>query len=422
MLEFMNQITDRPSWLVEVFDRSIMGKWVEETVRWDESLPEKGDYWLSKNMFRNCMEELREKAKMITIHKVGFVSVLDCEVNVVKSDWAVSDDLRERLIKAVKPFEDVPESAKDWCPGSDNKVLNLVDPSLFPISYGYSRALPHGTVPLETCTSYIGKGDEIPKNESDPQRVEAFRTGTAYPWGFFQWLPSNIRFLKDGTPKIDSYINNLHPQHAELYQVLEKLIQIAIPLWNESISWIRSRNRIHIRGFSSLDYYYPDSIEFPREQYQPDPVKKSKSLDEWHYDFRFMDPDRDWAAENGLVSEWEAWHDEHKILLQHEPTFTPRSEFENRPEARPIDLQKDFHESGIQVIIKLVNIELTPEKPTYDGESWHFEGSLNEHICSTALYYYDSENVTDSHVSFRQRRDGEMFGIRQEKLNSHNVY
>ena len=31
----------------------------------------------------------------------------------------------------------------------------------------------------------------------------------------------------------------------------------------------------------------------------------------------------------------------------------------------------------------------------------------NEHICSTALYYYDSKNITDSRLAFRQQVDTE---------------
>jgi hypothetical protein len=30
---------------------------------------------------------------------------------------------------------------------------------------------------------------------------------------------------------------------------------------------------------------------------------------------------------------------------------------------------------------------------------------LNEHICATAIYYLDSENVTTSHLAFRMRTD-----------------
>ncbi|QUC17481.1 uncharacterized protein UV8b_01722 [Ustilaginoidea virens] len=55
----------------------------------------------------------------------------------------------------------------------------------------------------------------------------------------------------------------------------------------------------------------------------------------------------------------------------------------------------------LQVIVKLASIHLTPEKPAYDGGSWHVEGQLNEHICSTALFYYDSQNVTESRLDFR---------------------
>lgn len=37
----------------------------------------------------------------------------------------------------------------------------------------------------------------------------------------------------------------------------------------------------------------------------------------------------------------------------------------------------------------------------------HVEGALNEHICATALYYYDQDNVTDSYLQFRQSIDAE---------------
>lgn len=48
---------------------------------------------------------------------------------------------------------------------------------------------------------------------------------------------------------------------------------------------------------------------------------------------------------------------------------------------------------------------LTPEKPDYNGGSWHIEGQLNERICASVLYYYDSENITESFLAFRQKVD-----------------
>lgn len=59
--------------------------------------------------------------------------------------------------------------------------------------------------------------------------------------------------------------------------------------------------------------------------------------------------------------------------------------------------------------MKLANIELTPEKPTYGGGSWHVEGQLNEQICAIALYYYDSKNVADDSLAFRHRIDEKGF-------------
>jgi len=53
------------------------------------------------------------------------------------------------------------------------------------------------------------------------------------------------------------------------------------------------------------------------------------------------------------------------------------------------------------VIVKLANIELTPENPTYKGGAWHVEGMANEEIVATGIYYYHSENVTETRLNFR---------------------
>ena len=79
-----------------------------------------------------------------------------------------------------------------------------------------------------------------------------------------------------------------------------------------------------------------------------------------------------------------------------------------------------FQGVGLQVIVKMASIELEPNKPEFPGGGWHVslrfslwkdvvythahaqvEGQMNEHICATALYYLDSENITSSNLSFR---------------------
>ena len=49
----------------------------------------------------------------------------------------------------------------------------------------------------------------------------------------YQWLPANLAFQDDGTVRFTSYINNLHPnKHPEIYRLVEKLIDKAIPAWD----------------------------------------------------------------------------------------------------------------------------------------------------------------------------------------------
>jgi hypothetical protein len=50
-------------------------------------------------------------------------------------------------------------------------------------------------------------------------------------------------------------------------------------------------------------------------------------------------------------------------------------------------LLKKYAHRGLQVILKLANIEVTPKKPEHSGGAWHAQGELIEHICAAALYY-----------------------------------
>lgn len=81
-------------------------------------------------------------------------------------------------------------------------------------------------------------------------------------------------------------------------------------------------------------------------------------------------------------------------------------------------IQDDFRDEGLQVIIKLSSIELTAEKPEYEGGNWHIEGMLNEHIAATALYYYDVDNVTDAKISFRTEAELDGMDMRYEQGKS----
>jgi hypothetical protein len=71
-------------------------------------------------------------------------------------------------------------------------------------------------------------------------------------------------------------------------------------------------------------------------------------------------------------------------------------------------LSELFRDSGLQIIVKLASIELTPGNSDFAVGGWHIEGQMNECICGTALFYLDSENITDTTLSSRMQTSNEL--------------
>lgn len=333
------------------------------------------------------------------------VPVLDVSSCVIKSDCVLDDDLKNALRDAIKPLEDVPEKQQDWHPGSDGKVLDLVHPSLFPLVYGRSRILPYGTVPLEICIYMIGEGVTIPKPEgSTGENVRIGRQverTTYYVWSNnYQWLPCNVSFPDGENARIDSYINNLHPtEDARLYGIIEKLITRAVPLWN-----ITTQCYGYGYGFSPDRRVWTWEIEAID---LPPPMSDERYQEDW-LGWDREDAEDEWRRVNRTIIKPEPY--DYKGLCYTEEHVGDKFAFFKGKDKK------------LQIIVKLANIHLTPEKPEYNGGSWHIEGQLNEHIgtativpllslvlmkyiVSTALYYYDNENITDSRLHFRTKVD-----------------
>jgi hypothetical protein len=167
MLHIMNSITDKPGWekkvclqsrvpfakltnFIQVFDDSIAEKWKSEAL----SMPGRD---VTQKMVDWVIEELRYKANIFK--DTLAVSVLNGDV--VKSDTVISEVTKKSLQAAVKVLEDVPEIYKDYHPGSDGKVLDLVHPSLFPLIYGRTRALTDSLIGLSDCIESCGKGSIV---------------------------------------------------------------------------------------------------------------------------------------------------------------------------------------------------------------------------------------------------------------------
>jgi hypothetical protein len=168
---------------------------------------------ISRPMMDWVMDELRYKATLY--EDIGAVVVYTG--HVVKSDTIIPESLKLELQAAVSQLEDVPDRHKDWHPGSNGKILNLVHPSLFPLVYGRTRVLETRKTSLEDCIARCGEGriTQLPPVEEtagnyfkDPSHAQ---NTVENPYSrFFQWLPCTI----DISGERSKYVENLALEYA----------------------------------------------------------------------------------------------------------------------------------------------------------------------------------------------------------------
>ena len=279
---------------------------------------------------------------------------------VVKSDTAIPSELQQALKDAVRPLENVPEAEKDYHPRSDKKVVDLVHPSLFPVIYGRTHILPDKVIGRDNCLHNIGPTQLLPepqreKGERDTWR--GFNSKSSIYSHKFQWLPCDVEFTTDGC-RIASYINNLHPgENRPLYDVIEKILSRSIPLWN-----------------ASLTEYREQRINYTKVEYLEEAVADVKQMDG--------------ESEDDFMERRDELLAKCPVKLPEPGEFKPPKIYERKN----VDLREMFAEKGLQVIVKLANIELTPENPEYDGGSWHVEGQL-----VSGIYHQQCHNRNINH-------------------------
>ena len=240
--------------------------------------------------------------------------------------------MRDELLTAVAPFEDTSDSEKDWHPGSDGLVLDLVHPSLYPIVYGRTTGKSTGS----TTTAVLVAPEWYPDNSKFASKQ-------------FQWLPSDFFVDQDGKVTLTSpYINNVHPVHRkELYSVIPEILQHAVPMFERVLAdLVRPLLPLRI-ATSSRGWSGEDTADCIWENGMPYP--HSSSEEEYE-----ADPDK--------------WLDKH-------PFRTPDAKESYGGDLEVMKDRISLKDRTLQVIVKLANIILTPEKPHYPGGKWHVEGS-----------------------------------------------
>lgn len=194
----------------------------------------------------------------------------------------------------------------------------------------------------------------------------------------FQWLPTDVDVSDDGSVAFRSYVNNVHPEnHHELAAVLPDLFARMRPLLENVLTDLRHPRPLRIEA--DPHGWYDSEPEYPDKSSYGDDAAYAEALRVWE------------AAQDD-------WWENRRPVVPDAPAFTP-------PEVPGESARVDLRGRRLQVIVKLATIHLTPDKPEYSGGSWHVEGMLNERIVSTGIYYWDSENITESRLGFRAALD-----------------
>ncbi|KAG6616578.1 DUF4246 domain-containing protein [Phytophthora cinnamomi] len=165
----------------------------------------------------------------------------------------------------------------------------------------------------------------------------------------YQWIPTDVLVDGGGKPgkftcvraRILSYINNLHPdEHEDLYDSIGKIFGRFVPLFERML------------GDKEVGILY-SAFDVDMERYSV---------------YKELPPRPKIPALNKL------------------------------PKKR---MAASLRDGKLQVIVKIAEILLTPEKPKYNGGTWHIEGSRAERIVGTGIYYFSCENIKNSRLSFR---------------------
>ncbi|KAJ2476065.1 hypothetical protein EV174_005054 [Coemansia sp. RSA 2320] len=257
------------------------------------------------------------------------------------SDSLVDLETTDRLKDYAAILERVPSFQKDyWHPNPKNRVLNLIDPSLYPLVYSRSKLLRQPN---------------------------------------FSWLPAEFSVDCNGAAEITSYINNLHPvKHAALYLVIASIFSKYLPLLEQVVT-----DLVHPRGDRPMDWpscYYKSDVPKPLSIDNDD---YHEAVEEWKKSAEFVYP-------------------QPKPFAALERPITPYT----------------LHGRKLQAVVKMSNIELTPNSPRYRGDDWSVAAQANERIIATGVYYYDVSNISQCSLQLREPLSGFMFQVEQFDLQS----
>ncbi|WOO80292.1 uncharacterized protein LOC62_03G003806 [Vanrija pseudolonga] len=404
MLRFMDSVTDLTGWEQAVFDAKQIDSYWEDRYELaadsnvkpspaEEPTPEfdmstdLGHVGFSEKMFEWCIWELQAKAQEYL--STGSVSVYDMDVAIFKKDVpGLHSPLEEEALQT---------QAMHWQPGHNDTNLKVVQPALYALEYNRTKVFRPCVVTRGNCLDLIGEGEVVARPQVKDQWYKSWAIELSTR---FQLLPSEVQLDNHGKAHITGYINNMHPfKHASAYRAIERILDEALPLLKAAYNSVRSPpqpegtrfpwylQRCQNRGFC---------MEVGEKNEWGPPINQGCKPENYRY--------VDGAPSSPTTEEMDEWFTRTHPSVLPEPFDTSAAQDAFNSVHR-YNTPRSWAEPGgqFQVIVSVGNILLSPEKPTYDSGSFHVEGLLNERICASALYYYDSDNITDSRLAFEAK-------------------
>jgi hypothetical protein len=136
------------------------------------------------------------------------------------------------------------KTPKDFHPFSNNRVRDLIHPSMYPYIKGVSKI----------------KVENLDITNLASQKTDYWNR--PYEDSKYQWLPSEFKIDSQGNCKIDSYINNLGFGETKITSLLEKLFNKVLPKFESVWSYINTINLYDDENINLYDYNNSNSNNF----------------------------------------------------------------------------------------------------------------------------------------------------------------
>ncbi|KAH9914473.1 uncharacterized protein B0H18DRAFT_1045148, partial [Fomitopsis serialis] len=213
----------------------------------------------------------------------------------------------------------------------------------------------------------------------------------------FQWLPSEFHVEEDGTVRL------------ALTDIIPKVMEKAVLMYERVLSDLARETqvptRLDLQGHKFPQCVWPD-------EYEPGPDEETYSGYMTEHTRLQAEDRKRWEAD-----EEKFYEDSRKAFLDthssvdgwRAPPYPDYQEVDHygRFEQEYLDAAADTNceltGKTLQVIVKLANIVLTPEKPVYGGGTWHVEGKSRHRTIQ--LHIIDSFRNAVNEPRYHEQND-----------------